>query len=359
MPATDADDRQLLRDTLVNAWDFTAAFESRDALRALGEALRLARRLGDARSEAQVLALATQCHYQRGDYVSAVANGLDACATYGRNDLEGRCHAFAGVALAFFSVREFKRAEESARRAIRFATRERESLAEAQARSTLAFILADTGRFEEALSELRRARLRYRKAGDLLRLKKASSNAGHTWRKWGDALAREDDPEGARRCWQRAMRYYRAAFAGQRSRLDDVIILGCLGECALRLGLVPEAAAHLSAAGERLKPKDPTPILATFYLLRGEVEQAQQRWSWAERHLKTALAESDSLENDEVSVGARAALARLYEAQGDAARARQWKAEAKRVAEEQDESLSGFRRQMRPLWDRFLRAAED
>ena len=60
-----------------------------------------------------------------------------------------------------------------------------------------------------------------------------------------------------------------------------------------------------------------------------------------------------------MSVVARTALARLYEAQGDAARARQWKAEAKRVSEEQDESLSGFRRQMRPLWDRFLRAAEE
>jgi tetratricopeptide (TPR) repeat protein len=337
----------------------SAAFEPRDALRAIGEALRLARKLRDPRAEAQSLVLATQCHYQRGDYVSAVATGLDACATYADNDLEGRSHVFHSVALAFFSVAEYRRAEEAARRAVRYASREHESLPEASARSTLAFILADTGRFDEALQELRRARSRFRQLGDELRVKKATSNAGHVWRKRGLALAAAHDAEGARRAWRRSMRCYRAALGIGRSRLDDAIILGSLGESALRLGRVHEAIAHLDAAARHTGPRDIARVVAHISLRRGQAEHALERWSAAERHLTEAVEQADALENDDLAFEAREALARLSDARGDGARARQWRDARRELQERRREALAGFRRQMRPLWDHFLRGADD
>src|SRR6185436_19420252 len=137
-PDSHAPERERLRAALRDGAALASTFESRNALRSVSEALRLARRLRDPLAEAQSLALATQCHYQRGDYVSAVATGLDACATYADNDLEGRSHVFHSVALAFFSVAEYRRAEAAAQRALRYASREAESLTEATVRSTLA-----------------------------------------------------------------------------------------------------------------------------------------------------------------------------------------------------------------------------
>lgn len=358
-PAALAADRERLREMLREGTQLAGAFEARTALKSVGEALRLARRLRDPRAEAQSLVVATQCHYQRGDYVAAVATGLDACATYADNDLEGRSHVFHSVALAFFSAGEFRRAEEAARRAIRYAEREHESLFEATARSTLAFILCDSGEFEAALAELRRARARFRRLGDELRVKKATSNTGHVWRKRGIALAAAHDAEGAKRAWQRSMRCYRAALGIGESRLDDAIILGSLGESALRLGRAHEAIAHLDAAAQKTGPRDVARITAHIALRRGEAEHALHRWAAAERHLAAAVEQADALENEDIALEARDALARLCDARGDGARAREWRDERRRLQERRRDALAGFRRQMRPLWDHFLRGADD
>lgn len=357
--ATAVPERERLQAALRESASLASAFESRSALRAVSEALRLARRLRDPRAEAQSLVLATQCHYQRGDYVAAVATGLDACATYADNDLEGRSHVFHSVALAFFSVAEFRRAEEAARRAIRYASREHESLAEAMARSTLAFVLCDSAQFDEALLQLRRARARFRKLGDELRVKKATSNTGHVWRKRGIAFAAARNADAARRCWQKSMRYYRAALNTGASRLDDAIILGSLGESALRLGQFHEAIAHLDAAAERTGPRDAARIVAHIALRRGEAELALKRSAAAERHLRVAVEQALSLDNDEIGLEAREALARLCDERGDGSQARAWREERARLLESRREALAGFRRQMRPLWDHFLRGSDD
>jgi len=351
-------ERAQLEAALVRAREFTAGFDSRESLKAAGQAIRLARRLKDARAEAEGLLLATTCHYQRGDYVSAVANGIDACATYRQNDLEGRSHAFSGVALAFFSVRDYKRAEEAARRAIHYAARDHESTLEATARSTLAFALAEAGRFDEALAELARARRSYRKAGDAVRMKKSSSNTGHTLRKQGHAQLAARDAEAARRSWRRAARWYGVALAIGQSRLDDAIIQGAWAECLLMLERVPESLRRVTAAQALQQPGDPKPIVASLTLWRAECERALGHWTAAERLLKETIDEADAIDNDEVSVDARVAMGRLFEARGDAVRGRQWRGDARRVAEAQVASFAEFRRQMRPLWDRFLRTED-
>jgi tetratricopeptide (TPR) repeat protein len=357
-PPANAAEGERLRALLQRAAQLAGAFESLESLRAVAEGLRLAQRLGDARAEAQALAIATQCHYQRGDYVSAVATGVDACATLHRNDLAGRSHVMLGVAMAFFSVGEFRRAEQAARRAILHASGEHESQQEATARSALAFVLADDGRFDEALAELRRARVRFRALGDAVRVKKATSNAGHTWRKRGIALAAAHDPAGAKRCWRRAQRHYRRALAIGRSRLDDAIILGCLGECALLLGHAARAMIHLRAAEQRTGPRDAPRIVGNIALFRGQAERQLRRWANARRHLKAALELSEALDNDDLAVQARHALAALAEDRGDAPGAREWRDDAHRFQQVRHDALAGFRRQMRPLWDRYLRGSE-
>jgi len=350
----DPAEAEKLRELLQQATGFATAFEPRSGLRAASEALQLARRVGDARSEAQALAVATLCHYHRGDYVSAVATGLDACATFSEINLAGRSHVLQSVALAFFSVGEYRRAEEAARSAIRCASFDGDAAQVGAASNILGYVLADSGHFDDALAAFRRARNIYRKRGDDIRVKKTASNAGHAWRKRGHALAATHDDE-ARRCWLRAMRYYRSALRIGRSRLDDAIILGSLGECALRLDRVHEALAHLQAAAQRTHSKDAPRIVAHVDLRRGETERALHRWLEAERYLLRALEASEPLENDELPVECRIALAQLADDRGDGEAARRWRDEARRIRDERREALAGFRREMRPLWDHFLR----
>jgi tetratricopeptide (TPR) repeat protein len=358
VPADASPESRRLEAALARAREATAAFDARASLQAAADAIRLARHLQDPGAEAEALLLATTCHYQRGDYVACVATGIDACATFRDNDLAGRAHAFAGVALAFFSVRDYRRAEEAGRRAIRYAATERDSPREATARSTLAFVLADGGRYEEALEELRRARRRFRQAGDRVRMKKSSSNTGHALRKQGLALSAAHDPEGARRSWRRATRWYRVALGIGKSRLDDAIIHGALGECLLLLGRAAEGLEHVRTAEAMMQPRDAPPVVASLALWRGECERALGRHDDAERSLQAALAEADALDNDEVSVDARKAMAKLHQDRGDVVRARHWLREAREIGEKQQASLAEFRRQMRPLWDRFLRAGD-
>jgi len=220
-------------------------------------------------------------------------------------------------------------------------------------------VLCDSGQFDEALRELRRARARFRKLGDELRVKKATSNTGHVWRKRGIAFAAARDGDAARRAWQKAMRYYRAALRIGRSRLDDAIILGSLGESALRLGRFHEAIAHLDAAAERTGPRDAARIVAPIALRRGEAARALGRTDEAERRMREAVEGARSLENDELVLEALEALARLCDDRGQGAQAREWRAERDRLQASRRDALAAFRREMRPLWDHFLKGSDD
>jgi tetratricopeptide (TPR) repeat protein len=327
------------------------------SLRAVAEALRLARKLGDRRSEAQSLSIATTCHYLRGDYVSAVATGIDACATFPSNDIAGRSYALQGVALAFFSVSDYVRARGACERAILYGTIEGEPGREASARNVLGYVLAESGHHEEALAEFRLARKHFRKLGDAVRAKKMSYNMGHTWSRRGDEFAARD-PGAAKDCWRRAMRFYRAALATAPSRLDDAISLSGLGKCALELEQPRQALEFLERASNHLARRDPPRIVSNIACWRGRAESSLGKFAQAEHHLLQALKRADELENDDHGVKCREAMADLAERRGQPADARQWRAEAEARRSQQRESLDKFRREMGPLWDGFLKRAE-
>ena len=77
-----------------------AEFRNREGLRSAREALNIARTRNDTVGVGRALAAATLCHYQRGDYVSAVATGLDAVTAYADADRPGRSTALQSIALA-------------------------------------------------------------------------------------------------------------------------------------------------------------------------------------------------------------------------------------------------------------------
>src|SRR5690242_13033545 len=64
-----------------------ATFHNREGIRCAREALNIARVRGDGHGAARALSAAMRCHYQRGEYAAAVANGLDAVESFGEQDL--------------------------------------------------------------------------------------------------------------------------------------------------------------------------------------------------------------------------------------------------------------------------------
>ena len=151
------------------------------------------------------------------------------------------------------------------------------------------------------------------------------------------------------------MRFYRAALVAAPSRLDDAISLAGLGKCALQLEQPREALAFLERATAHLARRDPPRIVSFIKCWRGRAECALGEFAGAERHLLQALKPADELENDDHGVKCREALAELAEQRGQPTDARQWRTEADVKRNRQRESLEKFRREMGPLWDRYLK----
>ena len=295
-----------------------AAFRNREGLRAAREALTIARKRGDRLAIGRALSTATLCHYQRGDYVAAVATGLDAVAIYADGDLVGRSRALQSIALALFSVEAFGAAESAARRAVDDARAGKDPEREAYASNVLGYIICDRGHFNEARRLFRFSGRYFRLSGDSMRLKKSISYLAHAYRRQGNALERDGHLGQARIEWGRAVSVYRTAFATGGHAGDDAFIVGEMAECECRLGKLQQAYANLVRAIDLAQSVNNTQVLANCYLWEGRVLQAMGNLEMAQRAFDRAVKMGGPLEHDPVLPAALRALAAVVSLKGDA-----------------------------------------
>jgi tetratricopeptide (TPR) repeat protein len=354
-PKATPPEAEALRRALEKAETQSISIDAAGALQSVAEALRLARRLGDDAAAARAHAIAAAGHYYRGDYVAAVANGIDAFALGGATDARTGAMAMLGIALSFAFVGELRRGEEAARRALRLAAAAQDRRMEAQAQLILGCILSEAGRFEESLASLRRARSAFRRQGDGERASATAVNIGHLLLRQAGALGDSAGAPEAARHRRRARRFYRAALDSGRPRLGAVMVQTALADCELGLGNVAGALALLEQSRRVLEPHDPARIVARLDYYLGEAHRRMGHAAEAARHLHRALEAADAIDGDDLAVQCREALSRLAEDLGDEAGARRWDRDARSVLDRRRASLADFRRQMRPLWDRFLR----
>src|SRR4051812_28890153 len=281
-----------------------AAFRNREGLRAAREALTIARRRGDALGIGRALSTATLCHYQRGDYVAAVATGLDAVEAYADGDLVGRSRALQSIALALFSVEAFGPAESAARHAVDDARAGHDAEREAYASNVLGFIICDRGHFNEARRLFRFAARHFRLAGDGLRLKKSISYLAHAYRRQGNALERGAHMGQARIEWGRAISVYRLALATGVHEADDAFIVGEMAECECRLGKLQEGYATVGRAIELARAVNNTQVLANCFLWEGRLLQGLGELDAAEVAFDRAVKAAGPLEYDPVTSSA-------------------------------------------------------
>jgi tetratricopeptide (TPR) repeat protein len=346
---------EALRRMLDKAELSSISLDAAGALREVGEALRLATRVGDAAGMARAHGIATTCHYYRGDYVAAVASGIDACANGARAGGAVAAKAMLGVALAFSSVGELRRGEQAAARAVRLAASARDPRVEAQAHLILGCVLRDARRVEESLGELRRARAAFRRQGDPERASAAAVNIGHVLLQEAGDLDRQGDSRLAARLWRRAARHYRSALDSGRPRLGAIMVQTALADCEMNLGNRDGARSLLEQAERFLEPRDPATVVARLDYYAGEVARRLGRAEEASGRLHRALEAADGLEGDDLAADIRDALSRLAADLGDAREARRWARAAKADRDRRRALRAEFRRRMRPLWDRYLR----
>ena len=345
-----ASDGERLPTLLDLAREHSAAFQNREGLRAAKEALAIARRHGDRLAMGRALAVATLCHFQRSDYLAAVATGLDAVDAYTDGDVIERSRALQSIALALYSVEAFERAESMAERSVADARAGKDREREAYACAVYGVILADRGRFNLARRQFRVAAHYYRVTGDLPRLKKSTSNLGHTYRKQGLAHERKGKGATARMYWAQAIRVYRIALAASTHDPDDAIILGSIAECECRLGRYGEAFADVGRALDLARRTRNPAILAHCQLWEGHVLRHLGDLEASERALQKACDAAGGVEHDTVLAASLEALAAVAALRGDAVRAKSLEKRAGEAAWDRTAYLAKIRDELDRVW---------
>lgn len=328
-----------------------AEFRNREGLRSAREALNIARTRNDTVGVGRALAAATLCHYQRGDYVSAVATGLDAVTAYADADRPGRSTALQSIALALHCVKSSDLAQVSAEQAVADAVAAAERSQEANARSVLGVILADRGRYREARREFRTAAARYRAAGDALRVKKATSNVGHTYRYQGNADALAGKSGLAMMRWKQARRVYETALRTATTAADDAIVRGAMAECECRLGDLAQAREHVEQA--LALAVDAPMIHAPCHLWHARILQALGDFRGAERASERAREAATRLEHGEVLATCLQLQSQLNDLQGRFETAHDLERRAREVTLAREAELARMREELAEVWERY------
>jgi tetratricopeptide (TPR) repeat protein len=348
------DETARLAALLDQARDHAIAFRNREGLNSAREALNIARRRHDNIAVGRALGTATICHYQRADYVAAVATGLDAIAACADGDALGRSLARQSIALALFSVEAYETAQAMADQAVLDAIAAGDQEREALSRGVFAMLLAERGEFEAARRQFRASAHYYKGAANVLRLKVTTSNLGHTYRKQGHAEAAAGRPSQARLYWTQALRIYRLAYAAVRHDASDAVILGAIAECECSLGRIEAAYADVGHALEVSRKLENATIRANCYLWEGHILEAMGEPDDAERSYERACEAGGSLEHAKVPGEALRALAKLLDKRGHADRARQLEERAVELESRRQAFFVRVRDELGPIWDRLI-----
>jgi len=248
-------------------------------------------------------------------------------------------------------VKASELAQVTAEQAIADALAAADPLREANARSVLGVILADRGCTREARRSFRTAALRYREIGDELRLKKASSNIGHTYRAQGNVESIGGKPALAAMRWKQARRVYQAALRTRTTEADDAILLGSMAECDYRLGELGAARDHVEQA-LALAVQAPM-IEAPCHLCLARIFHAQGDLKAAERACERARDSALRLEHGDVLATCLQLQSQLNDLQGRFETAQDFERRSREVTLEREAELGRMRDELAMVWERY------
>lgn len=294
----------------------------------------------------RALASATVCHCQQGDYVSAVATGLEAVDAYGEDDLAGRSNALQSIALALLALEAFDLAEAAAERAVHDACAARDGEREARARGVFGAILVRRERFDAARHQFRSAGHHHRLVGDTVEMKRTAMHLGDTYRAQATAFERAGRAPQARFYWRQALRAYRIALATGASADDDAIATTAAAECHLCLGDIGSARANIARALHLAARVSRPATLAAGHLGESRILEAIGDLKGAEWACERACAAAETLVHEPMLARCLDALAAIHDAQGRFTQASDVKMRSRELALERAVALARIREEI-------------
>ena len=277
-----------------------ATFHNREGIRCAREALNIARVRNDRRSAARALAAAMRCHHQRGDFVAAVANGLDAVASFGAGDLAQRSAALQGVAQGLIAVESFDLAADVAQRAAADARLADDRAAEAGARYLWGSILVSRDRYGDARRQFREAGALQRGLGDKVGLKKCAASIARAYLAQANDAAERGEYDRASALARHAIRVFRVALATGQSLADDALALGGIAECTMLIGNRDKALIVVREALELAGQSRNQAALAYCHLWESHALRAAGKIDAARRACECARDAAEQLDHDPI-----------------------------------------------------------
>jgi len=261
------------------------------------------------------------------------------------------------LAMVLSSVDALDLAQSMAERAVAAARDEGDLEHEVLAGNVLGAILADRGFFQRARHQFRIAAAHYRNSGDAVRVKSATANLGHAYRKEGSAEERQGHPSEARLFWKQALRIYKLALSAARDDGEDAVILAAIGECECRLGSFEVALEDMSRAVELARQVGDRAVLAAGHLWQGHALKALNDLGAAELAYERACEAARTLDHDAILSTCLHELALLVQARGEALRAAQLEQRGRDALADRASFLARIRQELAPTWQGRIGAA--
>ncbi len=225
---------------------------ARDGLDAVKEAIELAHTHRLPLAKAGALNAAAVCYFVRDDFLMAIACGIDAYAGFAvENQHTAMGHALTTVAAACKEVGAFDLAEQALRGCINIANRANDKFLLARTQNTLAALLGDLRRFDEAAVQLADARFNLDDACQQHHVAKIDANQCDLDKKRADDSIRRGDPETGQQHYRQALAQAQLGLVATGAEVDQCHLLGntrMLGELYFVLHDYDQARATFERA---------------------------------------------------------------------------------------------------------------
>ncbi len=225
---------------------------ARDGLDAVKEAIELAHTHRLPLAKAGALNAAAVCYFARDDFLMAIACGIDAYAGFAvENQYAAMGHALTTVAAACKEVGAFNLAERALRGCVNIANQAGDKFLLARTQNTLADLLGDLGRFDEAVVLLADAHCNLDTARQTDHIAKVDANQCKLHKKMADGARRRGEHSAAAQYFQQALSHARRGLTSSSANADQFHLSDnyrMLGELYLDLQDVEQARATFELA---------------------------------------------------------------------------------------------------------------
>ena len=329
-----------------------------DGLAAVKEAIKLAQSHQLVRERAEAMDAASMCHYFRGDYLMAIASGLDAYQGFAGNDqYVPMGHTLATVAAACKEIRASDLAIEALNGCLEIAGRAGDVFLEARSRNMLGMVFTEMQRFDDAEAEFNHSRGCLAGMGETSHLPKVLANQAEILKRRADTAAAVNQPDRAAGLLLQATCVLDEAVAVARSDGNDYEVADkttMLAEYHRLLGDHDVAARLVGEALEMATRLKHPQIIIEGHLGQGKILLDQRDHHAAAARLKRALELARDAELRDLQLQAHRQLAECY---GAIAHDRDAAAHAM-LADELDaaaaEANHEAQREVRLLWERYF-----